>query len=528
MMHTWSRFRASEPAFVPCFTIATLLCTAMFLFQGRIGINLQDEGFLWYGAIRTHAGELPLRDFRAYDPGRYFWCAGWMSIFGDGLVVVRGAAWAFASLGVTAGLLTLARSLTPVLARTPWLVIAGVILVAWMTPPWKLYEASIAMIVAWSTVRLIESPTRSRTIAAGIAVGAAAFFGRNLGVYAAVSAVIVTAIACWKFRRSFVRACAELTLGTVVGYAPMLALIAFAPGYRAAFVDSIAFYARQGALNAELPMPFPWRLDLTGRSFEAAAAGVTIGTLFLLLPALYAVVVWCGVRARRSEAGNGDFTRWAPLVATALVGAAWFHHASVRSDRPHLAQSIHPFLITVLSLPFVLRVSHAVLVRSVIWLAAILATTFGVGTSLLPVQRAWPAEDEEFTTVLVGTERLILSPKQAGLVRGLLSAVEANVRPEDELWVTAQFIGLYPILGRRAPTWDIYPAWLADDREQERMLRELADVRYAIVDVRPIGGDPNMRLEVSHPRVWRWLLESFERLPLPGAPDAIVLLRRKI
>lgn len=527
MKNAWSRFRASEPALVPCAAIAVLLCAAMFLLQGRIGINLQDEGFLWYGAIRTHAGELPLRDFRAYDPGRYFWCAGWMSIFGDGLVVVRGAAWAFAALGITAGLLALSRSLMSASARIAWLAIAGVMLVAWMTPPWKLYESSIAMIVAWVAVRLIESPTRSRTIAAGIAVGAAAFFGRNLGVYAGVSVAIVTAIACWKFRRSFARAFVELAVGTLVGYAPMLALIAFAPGYREAFVDSIAFYARQGALNAELPMPFPWRIDLTGRSFEAAAAGLTIGTLFLALPAIYGIAVWCGLRVRRNEAGGGEFARWAPLVATALVGAAWYHHASVRSDRQHLAQCIHPFLIVLLSLPFVLRVPRATLARAGIWLAAFVATVFGAGTSLLPVQRAWPQAGEEFRDVVVGDEHLLLSPKQAGLVHGLLTAVQANVPPEDELWVTAQFIGLYPILGRRAPAWDIYPAWRADDREEERMLRELADVRYAIVDVRPIGGDPNMRLEVSHPRVWSWLLESFERLPLPGAPDAIVLLRRK-
>src|SRR5690606_33491228 len=126
--------------------------------------------------------ELPLRDFRAYDPGRYFWCAGWMSLFGDGLVAVRGAGWAFAALGTTAGLLVASRTTRNV----AWLAIAGAVLVAWMSPPWKLYEPALALMVAWIAVRLVESPTRGRRIAAGLAVGLAGFFGRNLGVYAGV------------------------------------------------------------------------------------------------------------------------------------------------------------------------------------------------------------------------------------------------------------------------------------------------------------------------------------------------------
>lgn len=513
-----ARIRASEPALVPCAIVATVLCAAMFLLQGHLGLNLQDEAFLWYGAIRTHAGELPLRDFRAYDPGRYFWCAGWIATFGDGLVAVRGAGWAFAALGVTAGLLVVARSTRGI----AWLVIAGAILVAWMSPPWKLYESSLAMIVAWIAVRLVENPSSGRRIAAGIAVGVTAFFGRNLGVYAGLALLAVTLFTCWKMRQPLVRSLAELAAGTLAGYAPMLALVVFADGYREAFVDSIAFYARQGALNAELPFPFPWRVDFASRTFTAAASAIVVGSLFLALPIAYTAAVARGVLARADA-----WTRWAPIVALACVGAAWFHHASVRSDLPHLAQSIHPFLLAILSLPGVVPPARAGITRIPAWTALVLASTFGIGTSLPAVRRALAAESTTYASVVVGRDELLLAPNEANLVRGLLSAVEGNVRPGEQLWVSAQFLGLYPILELRAPTWDIYPAWQADDREQERMLRELNAVRWAILDLRPIGGDPRMRLEVSHPRVWRWLIDSFERVPLPGAPDTIVFLRRK-
>jgi len=513
-----ARIRASEPALVPCATVAALLCATMFLLQGRLGLNLQDEAFLWYGATATHAGELPLRDFRAYDPGRYFWCAAWIAGFGEGLVAVRGAGWAFAALGVTAGLLVVSRSTRNI----AWIALAGAILVTWMSPPWKLYESSLAMIVSWIAVRVVERPTSARRIAAGVVVGLTAFFGRNLGLYAGLALLAATLYTCWKVRQPFARSIGELAAGTLAGYAPMLALVAFAAGYREAFVESIAFYARQGALNAELPFPFPWRIDLTGRAFLAAAGALTVGSLFLVVPVAYTATLARGFFARA-----GDIARWAPIVAPACVGAAWFHHASVRSDLPHLAQSIHPFLLAVLSLPGVVSAARVGFVRVAAWGTLVLVTTFGIGTSLPLVRRALAPEGFEYAAVVVGKDALQLSPNEANLVRGLMAAVEHHVRPEEELWVSAQFLGLYPILGRRAPTWDIYPAWQADEREEERMLRELAAVRWAILDVRPIGGDPRMRLEISHPRVWRWLLDSFERVPLPGLPDRIVCLRRK-
>jgi hypothetical protein len=192
-----------------------------------------------------------------------------------------------------------------------------------------------------------------------------------------------------------------------------------------------------------------------------------------------------------------------------------------------LTQSIHPFLLAISCLPLVVPAQREVLTRVASWCALALATAFASVPALAVVRRATASAEDGYVATRVGPDELLLAPREAKLLPVLLDAVRAHVGTDEELWVSAQFAGLYPVLGRRAPTWDTYPAWRADEPEQSRMLRELEHVRWALVDVRAIGGDPEMRLELSHPRVWRWLVESFERLPLPGAPDSIVLLRRK-
>ncbi len=518
MKSALARLRATEPSLFACAAIAVGIALAMFLLQGHVGINLQDEAFLWYGAIRTHAGELPLRDFRSYDPGRYFWCASGMTMLGDGLVAVRAANWAFAALGLCAGLLIASRSHRSI----PWLVTCGLVLVPWIHPPWKLYESSVAMLVAFIAVRLMESPSSARRFAAGAVVGLAAFFGRNMGVYAGLAMLVLVSVQVWKQRQPVLRSLGDLALGTLVGYAPMIGLVLLADGFREAFVESIAFYTRQSALNAERAFPFPWRIDFSRRDAWSAAVAFVIGSLFLALPIAYAAGFLRGMSARAST-----FARWSTVFALSCVGGVWFHHASVRSDTPHLAQSIHPFLLLVLSLPAALpeRVRLRGRIAALLFLTGV--TVLGIGNALPVVRRALATDVVPYERLVLRGDELVLAPNDARLVRSLMAGITTNVLPEEALWVSAHFLGLYPILDRRAPTWDIYPAWQADDVEQERMLRELRDVRWAVLDTRPIGGDARMRLENSHPRVWRWVMESFERQPLPGVPDSVLLLRRK-
>jgi hypothetical protein len=95
-----------------------------FLFSYNVDINLADEGYLWYGTWRTSLGEVPMRDFQSYDPGRYYWSAIWSKMFGSGIISLRIAISLFQILGLSLGLSALRR-----VTRSWWvLAIAGILL----------------------------------------------------------------------------------------------------------------------------------------------------------------------------------------------------------------------------------------------------------------------------------------------------------------------------------------------------------------------------------------------------------------
>ena len=99
--------------------LAFLLVSAWYWLQGHILMNPADEGFLWYGTWRTASGDVPMRDFQSYYPGRYYWGALWFKALGHGILALRISTWVFGALGLTCGLLVLRRGI-----RSWWMLAA--------------------------------------------------------------------------------------------------------------------------------------------------------------------------------------------------------------------------------------------------------------------------------------------------------------------------------------------------------------------------------------------------------------------
>jgi hypothetical protein len=493
--------------------LACLCVGGALLLQARIGFNLQDEAFLWYGELRVLAGEVPLRDFRSYDPGRYWWAAGWAALFGDGLAALRCAGWIFAGFGLAAGLCVLRR----VAPRPLELALGALALLVWMFPPWKLYEPALALVGALCATRHIEAPSRWRAAQLGLWTGLCAVFARNFGVYAAAASAAALLSGAWMARdwSGMGRRMLACAAGVVVGYSPILLALLVVDGFATAFLDSVLFYLRQDSLNAVLPVPWPWRAELDGLAWPQRASALAVGVGFMALWGAPALAAIAGARA-----SGADASRRAAAIGCALVASCCSHHASVRSDVFHLAQVFGPAALAL--------VAAASLPRAASPRVAALVAVLALGALATGVrQPAWRTMGEELVQVELRGSSVSLTKVEAESLRGLRALVESRVRPEDDIWIGPRFLGLYCLLDRRSPTWEIYPAFRGGEDEERRMLEELRDVEWILHDARPIGRDEEMVLERSHPRVWRAIQGDYEPVPVKGLPPNVLFLRRR-
>ncbi len=201
------------------FILGLAVVAIFFAWEGRQGLSLWDEGYLWYGVQRVLAGEVPIRDFQAYDPGRYYWSAVLMRLAGsDGIMALR-----------TTVVILQAAALATVLgwlASTHikrgsfrYLLVCALTLVVWMVPRHKVFDIAFSIGLVCVLACWVRRPTRFNHFLAGVFVGLVAYFGRNHGVYGVLASggiFAYLAVRCGSWTEWF-RVIAMFAIGGLVG-----------------------------------------------------------------------------------------------------------------------------------------------------------------------------------------------------------------------------------------------------------------------------------------------------------------------
>jgi len=502
--------------------LAALFCWASYAAFGAVHLNLADEGYLWYGVLRVLEGEVPFRDFQAYDPGRYYWTAALSRWFGAGILGVRAAASVFQALGLFLGILT-ARRLAPLRTWPFWTTLFALVLFLWMFPRHKLYEPAIAMAITWSLVRLLERPDGPRHLACGLVIGLAGWFGRNHALYGALAAAAVLGLSWWRRREpGFSRRALLLIVGGAVGYAPLWGMLVAVPGFAESFLHELASLTDKGT-NVPRPYPWPWRFDSEGATGLALASVVARHIAFLTPPLVLGAGLWTTLRTRGEELAGR-----AVLVAGTLTGLFYLHHVAVRSDTPHLAQCIHPTLLVALALPGAL--GWRAPARAIAWCAVALLSVLVALDAHTSLRWLAPWRDRpRLVEQVVAGDRLELLAAQARYLTALEALVAHEIPPAEPLLIVPSRPTLYCVLGRRAPVHQIYFLWQASNEDQAELVRDLAvaGVDWVLVVDTAVDDRDELRFQNTHPIVWRRLQERFQRFPTPGLPADNLLLRRK-
>jgi len=491
---------------------------AAFLLQLNAPLRGADEGYIWYGVLRTLEGQVPLRDFRSYEPGRYYWSAMFLAVVGGGLTPLRAAVHAFFLVGLACASLALR------LSGHGWdaVVASALLLAAWAHPAYKLFEPALLLIAVLAGTAVLIDPSLQTLMAAGFVAGLSACIGVNYGLYNGLGlAGLVVLSAATSSPIGLVVSLAAFTAGAALGAAPLVIFFTAARGTLSVFIERrIRAVARRGSTNLPLPIPWPWAGAPPSLLGYSPPGQRFIRLYFILLPLFSGTVIaWAVASSRAALAGQEV------IVACAFVGAAGCHHAFSRADVEHLSQSMPPLLVGLVAL-----LGHWPLG----WPVLAIFLGWGTMTTVLQVHprlgRHRPAD--AVVRRRVNGSAVTLTPQDASIIHTVERAIAqcAGGAVDASIVAVPTLVWVYPVLGRSSPTYDTYCVYPATRDDQRTMVRQIeqGNVALVFVDNQPIDGRDDLRFARTHPEVWRFLERTFERMEVTGAPPDFHVRARSV
>jgi len=480
-----------------------LVPLGIFLAQGNIGLDLWDEGFFWYGAQRVVFGEVPIRDYMAYDIGRYYWSGAFLWLRGDlGVISLRYSVFVLQTIVIFISIIAINKDKQK--NSLFFNLAVALILLLWMYPYFKSFDHLAAVMIVGGLAIALATQSKQGFLICGVAIGLSALLGRNHGFYGSFSACLAlgyTAIALRDLRGT-AKFALFVCIGIIIGYLPMILILLFVNGFAEAYwIHAIKFLFESKATNIPLPTPWLWRIPAQAMQWEQLLPAIGIGLSFILLP-IFVVFGFSGA----------FFTDRVPAVRTPVVlggvfaSLPYMHYAFSRPDLVHLSVSMIPFLIGLLGLATHLsRFSRGTLV------VAILSLTVSV---LLPVQVGYVAlRDGGWQKTRIGSNELFLDTgtiSQLRMVNNLVSSFASN---NNRTFLAVPFLpGAYSVFERKAPLWEIYALFPRSKEFQENEIDRIkkANPSFAIIWDFPLDGRDELRFRNTHPLIQKYIEDNFD------------------
>jgi hypothetical protein len=484
--------------------VLSALCTgAIFSLQWRYGFNWGDEGLLWYISQRTALGQVPLRDFFSYDPGRYYWSAFFFKVLhGNGLLEQIVANAAFGAVGLAVASVAAARAAVARPWRLAMLLTLGIML---GFPRHKICEQALSLICGAGLAFLMARPnSQNRWLGYGIATGVAAFVGRNSGVYFVIAGLLlILLLKLSTVQLSAGRALLFAGLGIIIGYSPMIFMLCFVHGFAPAFYRSVVFTP---SWQHQLPIPFPWHVHLKGLSLMDALQARAVSILCLAVPTTYLFAIWKWTRRNTEPALQLS-------CAASLAGVPFLHHAFDRADFFHIAQGIVPFAVVIAALA-----SHFAKTRQ-------RTLSFGISSAALAlILLAWlpyePAihflrmKPYAIRQLSISGRQFYVEADQAQVMQTIQVAFSECGSRDGTFLQAPYYPGLYPFLKTRAPYWELYYLYPRDNAFQEKHIDALRENNVSLVLLNrkaAVDGIDGLRIDRTYPKLVNYILENYQR-----------------
>jgi hypothetical protein len=404
----------------------------------RVDIDLGDEGYLVYGVSKLLDGEIPIRDFRAYDPGRYYWCGLFALIFGRGFLAAR-IAMAAAMILALGALAALVLSAT----NAPVLTISTCTLaMVWMRPRHKQIENLFVILSLLLLFKVSSNGGASDYLLLGATLGLSAFFGLNIAAYMLGASLLVFIVFPDTLDFSNLMAFA---IGGLLGCLPIFALMIRYQGYCGDYYQrKVSALIKRRSTNLKLPLAWIWADGKTNLNYQLRFLFTVMPMAFLAgltLPFVF-------------TAGDLEPPLRLAFVAS-CVGIVAFYHTVSRADLGHMFLPMLPFCVLIVVIMHVMfgPIAASLLLATLTLVSVRLVWThpFDVPVYLTQKQGLVP-----FNTA---TECLFLPAASFQQMERLQNVINRWTLPGDPILSVPSHIGLCAMTMRSHAVYDTFPVY---------------------------------------------------------------------
>ena len=443
-----------------CCLLITAVCLAIGLPRYLRNIDLRDEGFLAYGAVRVMEGKIPNRDFVSLQPPLSFYTlAAVFKLFGTSLVSLR-------TLGLAVYILiailvyAISRNLTGRIASLCAAIPATVIGMPFFDfVPSAVWQGVLAILMAmFLFMHAMTTNNRRWAFLAGLATAAAILSRHDQGFYLTIAVLLyVSAIKYGKQKTIEKPYLGQMlgfwTAGIMLIMLPLGIYWLFCGAVPYMFKQLIVFPLTTYARTSSLPM-------LTFESQGPLRDGI-ITAMYYLPPVVYALTaIWMVITLIRRR-----FCADHAGVAFVLVVSIFFYcQVLTRSDLHHLIITLPPFFILYMwCAQAVSRTLSNVFAKRYMWrkpaatricAAAILLTVCAATLSVLLYTEPVFLESLKTPKTLLSLERagVWLKPEGTQLLDTVTKIIHSNAEPNDAILCLPYAPMYYFLSARHNPT----------------------------------------------------------------------------
>lgn len=504
--------------------IAILFVVLSFLLEGTFDFNVWDEGYLWYGSQRVLLGEVPIRDFQSYDPGRYYWVAMIMSfLHDDGIIPQRIALHLCQVVAITTLNYTLLVDRSKLMLRDVLgLSLNNLLVHVWLKPIYATFDMSVSIcsitILGYYS-RKIEWKSSLRV---GCYIGFLVFLGRNHAVYFFVGWLLIfLSQRPWtNVSASLVQVLTGTVLGVVIGLLPMFYLSLRYDGFLMAYIESILELVRQQSTNLPLPIPYLWTIDYGSLGIRGGIESTMNALFFMSVFGFGILSIPMIVFLKRL--GNHN----ALLIGATALALPYAHYVHSRADLEHLARGIFPLIVLVIGVTFSLGIKRmvSVLILAIVSSTWVMRYFHAVFYSSLRLT---------CKPVLIGNKKMFANESAAEEIELLNKLVSKYSRRQRDFAVFPFMCSAYPMYKQRSPLHDIYLLNPCDEHKQVEEIAQLSNRRFSFILISDfaLDGKKERSFTSTHPLlnehirnhyypVYRGDLSSEYRLYLPKTDNS--------